>query len=308
VAQLLFAVGISFGSLIILFLSRVLAGIAGANFSIAQAVIADITPPEKRAQNFGIIGAAFGMGFILGPILGGYLSGITGDPATPFIFAGILGVINVLSISLLLPETHFVWSVAKKIKLSTAWHNIVLAYRDKEVRPLYAVSFLTMLGFGFFTAFTAVFLADRFSFPEKEIGIYFGIVGLWIVFAQVFVVRVLSNKYEGKKLLLWALPILAGAILVHPFMQSSYLLYLALPFIAISFGLFNANLPALISRTAPSDKQGATLGINGSLQALSQAIAPLAAGVFSGVLGLTTSFFVGGGLILAAFLVIRKIS
>jgi MFS family permease len=183
----------------------------------------------------------------------------------------------------------------------------VAAYQDKDVRPLYAVSFLTMLGFGFFTAFTAIFLSDRFSFPEKDIGIYFGIVGLWIVFAQLFVVRVLSNKYEGKKLLLWSLPVLAGVILLHPFIKSTYLLYTALPFIAISFGLFNANLPALISKTAPSDKQGTTLGINGSLQALSQAIAPLAAGVFSGLLGLTTSFFIGGGLVLAAFFVIKRI-
>lgn len=306
-AQLIFAAGIAFGSLLVLLLSRMLAGIAGANFSIAQATIADVTPPEKRAQNFGIIGAAFGVGFVIGPLLGGYLAGVTGNPATPFIFAGILGLINVVSISLFLQETHLVRSEVKKVKLSSAWHNIKKAYQDRETRPLYAASFLTMLGFGFFTAFISIFLAARFKFIETDIGLYFGIVGVWIIFAQVVVVRLLSNKYKGKTILIWSLPLLSVVIFLHPFVSNTLFLYLLMPFMSISFALFNTSLPALVSQSVSKDQQGAALGINGSLQALSQAIAPLAAGVFSGILGLTTSFFIGGSLVLIAFLIVRKI-
>ncbi len=101
-SQLLFGFGIETGSLFILFVSRIIAGIAGGNFSIAQASIADITAPEFRARNFGLIGVAVGVGFIIGPMLGGFIVSATGNAAMPFWFAAALGIVNVLSISLFL--------------------------------------------------------------------------------------------------------------------------------------------------------------------------------------------------------------
>ena len=100
VSQLLFGFGIEIGSLTLLFFSRAIAGLAGANFSIAQASIADITEPKDRAKNFGLIGAAFGIGFILGPTLGGLLSHTFNNAAVPFWIASLLGIGNVLFVSL----------------------------------------------------------------------------------------------------------------------------------------------------------------------------------------------------------------
>lgn len=306
-SQFLFAVGIAYASVAILLISRAIGGIAGANFSIAQAVIVDVTPPEKRAQNFGLIGAAFGVGFILGPLLGGLLAGITGNPAVPFITAGILGLLNLVSITLFLPETNHVRSTGSRITIMKAWHNIAAAYNDKDVRPIYAVSFLIMLGFGFYTAFSAIFLSERFHFSEKDIGAYFAVVGVWIVISNIFVVRFLAARYSSMTLLLVAAPILASSIAIYPFINNLVVLYAVIPVMAASFALFSTTIPALVSQGADKDKQGATLGINSSLHALSQGIAPLSAGVVAGYFGLNASFFIGTLLVLSGFVIVLMI-
>jgi MFS transporter, DHA1 family, tetracycline resistance protein len=303
-SQLLFAVGIAFTSIAVLIFARALGGIAGANFSIAQAVIADVTPPEKRAQNFGLIGAAFGVGFVLGPLLGGVLAGATGNPAVPFIFAGILGIFNVLSITLFLPETNHHRTPKGKVSLLKAGHNIKAAFKDKEVRPIYAVSFLVMLGFGFYTSFSSIYLTERFSFSESEVGTYFAVVGIWIIVAQLVLVRYLAARYSSRTLLLSAAPILSLCIFLYPFIPSVLLLYIIIPFIAGSFGLISTAIPALVSQGADKDKQGAALGINGSLQALSQGTAPLLAGLGAGFFSISLPFFTGTILILLAFLIV----
>ncbi len=304
IAQLLFATGVAFGSLIVLFVSRAIAGIAGSNFSIAQAAIADVTRPEERARNFGLIGAAFGLGFILGPLLGGILAGASGNPAVPFIFAGVLGVVNVLLVTFFFTETHHNRAPKGSITMLRAIHNIQMAYRDRDVRPLYFAGFFAMLGFGFFTAFISIYLAKRFGFSETHTGIYFGVVGVWIVFAQAVVVRLLSSRYSDQARLFYALPILAITIATQPFIPHEAILYAIMPLMTASFALVSTSIPALVSKGVSMERQGAALGINGSLQALSQAIAPLIAGVLSGVLGLTAAFIIGGICVFISFSIV----
>ncbi len=302
-SQFFFAVGIIYASVAILLVSRAIGGIAGANFSIAQAVIADVTPPQKRAQNFGLIGAAFGVGFVLGPLLGGVLAGMTGNPAVPFIVAGVLGLGNVLSIALFLPETNTRRVQTSRLHPMMAWSNIVAAYNDYDVRPVYLTSLLVMLGFGFYTSLSAIFLTEQFSFSETAVGTYFAVVGVWIIIAQIFLVRFMSARYSSRTLLLYALPVLAVCIAAYTVVSNVWLLYVIVPFKAASFGLISTAIPALVSQGADADKQGASLGINGSLQALAQGIAPLAAGFVAGSLGLMASFVLGTGLVLGAFVV-----
>lgn len=302
IAQLLFAAGISLASLPLLFLSRIVAGIAGANLSIVQASIADITEPKNRARNFGLIGAAFGLGFIIGPLAGGLIVGATGNPALPFIFAGCLGVINLISVTLLLPETHVVRTVVKKFSLGKAFHNIKIAYMDVDTRPLYTVSFLQMLGFGIYTSFSSVFLTYRLGFSEAQTGTFFAAVGICMVLSQLFVVRYASAHYTERHILRFALPLLAVVLFAQMAIYSVIVLYLLIPFTAIAVGLISTNIPALISKGVSGARQGAALGINGSLQALSQGIAPLLA---SGVAALTAVPFiyaVAGGLVVLAFM------
>ncbi len=306
VAQLIFSAGIALASLPLLFISRLVAGVAGANFSIVQATIADITEPKNRARNFGLIGAAFGIGFILGPLIGGYIVSLTGNPALPFLFAGFLGVVNLVFISLLLPETHHVRTVGTKFSLLKAFKNIKTAYLDVDTRPLYTVSFLQMLGFGVYTSFSAVFLSYRYNFSEADTGTYFAVVGVCIVLAQLFVVRWAGARYSEKTLIRFALPLLAFTLLAQTLIFNVWLLYIIIPFTAAAMSLITTNLPALISKGVSAGRQGAALGINGSLQALSQGIAPLLASGAAAALGVPVIFILAGLLVLGAYLAFPK--
>lgn len=304
-SQILFATGVAIGSLVLLLCSRIVAGIAGANFSIAQATIADVTTPENRARNFGLIGAAFGLGFILGPLISGWIIGITHNPSLPFLFAGVLGICNLLFVTLMLPETHLVRTKSAGFSIFKAFYNIKKAYLDKDAKPLYLASFFLMMGFAFFTSFISIFLVVRFAFTETATGTFFAVIGGWMVFTQIFVVRIISKKYSERVILLTALPVLAGVILIHPFIYSVILVYAIVPLTAMSFGLLNTTLPALISKGVGKDRQGSALGINGSLQALSQGVAPLLAGSLAGVFGINAVFIIGAGFVMSAWLVVR---
>jgi DHA1 family tetracycline resistance protein-like MFS transporter len=306
VAQLIFAGGIALASLPSLFISRLVAGIAGANFSIVQASIADVTIPENRARNFGLIGAAFGLGFILGPLIGGYIVALTGNPALPFLFAGCLGILNLLSVTLFLPETHHVRTKSGAFSMFKAFHNIKVAYLDVDTRPLYLVSFLQMLGFGVYTAFSAVFLTYRFGFSEASVGTYFAYVGFCIVLAQIFVIRAASKRYTERKVISMALPLLALTLILQMFIFNPILLYALVPFVASSMALITTNLPALISKGVSANRQGAALGINGSLQALSQGIAPLLGSAVAAVFGVPFIFVLASLLVVSATVVLPR--
>lgn len=302
ISQIIFGFGIEVGSLALLLVARTIAGLAGANFSIAQAAIADVSEPHDRAKNFGLIGAAFGVGFILGPVLGGWIAGITGDAASPFWFAGVLGIVNLLFISYFLPETRQVKAEERKsFNVFKGIHNIAAAFRDVDARPVFLSSFLYMSGFSFVVSFMGVMLVNRFGLSEAGVGSFFGAVGIWIVITQVVILRYLVRKYNEKQILRYAMLCLAAAMLAYPFAGSVAMLYLIMPFMAIPQGLSMANINSLVSKSVSADKQGAALGINSSLIALAQGVIPLAAGFGSGILGLQAPFIAGAFLVTCAW-------
>ncbi len=298
----LFGFGIAIGALWLLFVSRAVAGLAGANFSIAQAVIADVTEPKDRAKNFGLIGAAFGIGFILGPTLGGWVAHFFNDAAAPFWVATGLGIINIISVSLLLPETHPNRKAEHTFHFLKGVHNIASAWRDHDARPVYLSSFLHSSGFTFFTSFIGILLVSRFGLSESAIGTYFGVIGIWIVVTQLFILRILTRSFGERTILRYSLLFVATNIMLYPFMPTIFYVYALAPLLAIPNGLTMANMGALVSKSVSSDRQGAALGINGSLMALSQGTIPLVAGAFSGSFGISASFLAGGSLVFAAWL------
>lgn len=302
VAQLVFGFAITVGSLALLFISRAIAGLAGANFSIAQASIADVTDPKDRAKNFGLVGAAFGLGFIVGPVLGGWMLHLTGIASAPFWLAGVLGVINVFFISLFLPETKkHTAEASHHFHFAKGLSNIKQAFTDKDARPMYTASFLMQLGFTFFTSFIGILLVQKFKFSAADVGTFFGVVGIWVVITQAVVLRFLTRFYNERQILRFSLIVLAGGLAVYPFLPASGFLYFVAPFIAIGNGLSVANMTSLISKGVSPEKQGAALGISGSLLALAQGTAPIVAGIGSGILGVQAPFIVGGILVLASW-------
>lgn len=282
VSYVLFAIGLLLRNIPLLFAARLLDGFTGGNVSVAQAAIADVTEPKDRAKSFGMIGAAFGLGFILGPFIGGKLS----DPSvvswfsasTPFWFAAILSAANVLSVLARFPETVAHPQHGLAIRWHQAFMHLKSAFSMRGMRALFASVFFYSSGFGFFVTFLGVFLVARFGYSQGDIGNYFAFVGVCVVLSQGLVVRAVSGKVKESAVLRFSMVGTGLAILLSVLAHAPWVLYAAAIPMSIANGLTIANSTSLVSRSAGPQIQGEILGINSSLQALSQLFAPLIAG------------------------------
>lgn len=282
IGQMLFGVGILLKSIILLFAVRLFTGISSGNIVVSQAAIADITTPENRAKNFGLIGAAFGLGFIVGPFLGGKLSDPTlvswFSASTPFWFASALSLLNLIFVFTTFKETNHFLKHGEPLRAGKAITNIVRAFNAKHLRPIFVTNFLFQMGFSFYVTFASVFLYYRFGFTESSIGNYFAYVGLWIVFAQAVVTRVMSRKFKEVQIIQNSL-IAVGLTILAIFLSAQVSwLYFIVPFFAMATGLSQANMTSLLSRSAGPSMQGEVLGVNGSVLALATTLPPLIAG------------------------------
>lgn len=282
-SYVLFAIGILLHNLPLMFVARALDGASGGNISVAQAVIGDISSPQNRAKNFGLIGMAFGIGFVVGPFLGGKLS----DPsvvhwfnaATPFWFAAILSAINVISVLQFLPETLKIRS-DKRIDLTRPLHNIVKALTSPGLKSVIPATFFFFVGFTFFTTFWGVILAEDFGFSQGHIGNFYAYIGIMIILGQGVLVRRLSGKIEDYKILRFSLFGTAICLMGYYFIPSSHptWIYFLPPFMAACNTLTMAFSSALITRVTPANIRGEAMGINSSANALAQAIPSILAG------------------------------
>lgn len=304
--QIIFGLGIYMASIPLLFVSRIVAGLGSANASIAQACIADITHPDDRARRFGIISAAFGLGFIIGPIIGGTISAYTGDPASPFWFAAILGLLNIFFVSLFMNET---WSQVPRttsLRLLKGIHNIRQALSDSSARSVYMTIFWYASGFAFITSFAGVFLTARFGVSEAHIGIFYAVVAGWAVLAQIYILPRFAKHFIEQPIISASMLVLAFVCAIQPSVPSIVIEYLLTPALAIPYALAGTNLLSLVSKRAPDEKQGIALGIQTSIQALAQGIIPLAAGTFAAMGGVSAPFYAAAGCAIAGYITLRR--
>lgn len=279
---LIFVSGIIYNNILLLFLGRALSGIAAGNISIIFSAIADVSGVEQKARNFGIVGIAFGLGFIIGPVLGGMLA----DPSlvswfsftTPFFFAAFLVVINLFLVWFNFPETLLEPKKDSRVSLFAAFQNLAKAFRHMELRNIFLVVFLFTFGFAFFTQFFQVFLIEKFSYDQSDIGLLFGFIGVNIALTQGLLVRVLSKRFSPAQVTLVAMVCLVLAFIALLIPDTNLGLYLVIPGVALTQGLASPNLSAIISNSVSADKQGETLGLQQSMQSLAQAIPPIISG------------------------------
>ncbi len=285
IGYVLFAWGLIIHSFAFIVIGRLIDGFTGGNISIALSAIADISHPESKAKNFGLIGGAFGIGFIVGPWLGGILA----DPAiipwfsdsTPFWFAAMLSVCNILLLAFNFQETLKSRS-ATPVSLLTGFRNIASAFRLPHLRTLFIIHSLFIFGFAFFSQFIqAIFLVEKFHWDQGAIGNFFGVIGIWLIITQTIIIRPLSRHFTPGRILRWAFPILALAFLAYLIPTNSLWLYLLTPFFGIANGLATPNMNALISNAAHAGEQGSIFGITSSIQAVAFAATPLLAGIIS---------------------------
>lgn len=302
----IFALGVYSKSLTLLFMSRIIGGISGGNLSVAQAAIADITPPKDRAKQFGLIGAAYGVGFIIGPVIGGLLSDSSliswFTASTPFWFAAILSFANAFLVNKYLRETRINHS-----KLYISWHkaieHIMQAYSMKKLRSIFATNFFFQASLALFATFFSVFLINRFSFNQVNVGYFIGYVGIWVVLTQVFVLRFLTRRFDEHTLLKYYL--IAGSVVIFIFCLTKSLLGLLIvgALFALTNGISMAAIPSLASRRADDDIQGEILGINSSVQALAQASPPIIAGVLAATISAIAPIYIAGIMMLISWIV-----
>lgn len=292
----LFSLALFQQSLVILFLSRLIPGFFGGSLSVLFSAISDVSEPLDKPKNFAIIGMAFGLGFIFGPMIGGILS----DPAkcswfslaTPFIFTMLLSLFNFTFVWWKFSETLTV-SKQTKITFYKGIQNVKTAFTTVNLRTLFSITFLNTLGFSFFTQFFSVFMFEKFQSNTTEVGYIFGWVGFWLVFTQGFLIRKIKTTVSPADIVSKTMLIIGLAIIVMIF-PTTIVGILVLNFIlSLAQGLNSPNLLTLVSGQAQPEQQGEILGINQSMQSLAQIIPPLVVAIFGK--NLTTFPFVFGG-------------
>ena len=275
--------GIHFGSLTVMFIGRAVQGFAAGNLAVLYSSVADISAPQEKAKNFGLIGAAFGIGFVFGPLLGGVLS----NPelvswftyTTPFIVGAILVLLNLIQVWLRFEETNESPNSELEVSPFAGFVNLGKAVRHDSLRSIFLVVFLQTFGFTFFTQMVQVYLIKEFDYGSADIGYLYGYIGIVIALTQGVLVGAISKRYSPNKVLYVSLFMLPLALLVNLLATVNWHLYVLVPLIAICQGISTPNISALISNMASRSEQGETLGMQQSVQALSQIIPPLLGGI-----------------------------
>jgi MFS transporter, DHA1 family, tetracycline resistance protein len=282
VGYALFALGIVWKNIPLLFAARALDGFTGGNIAVAQAAVGDLSTPQNRAKNFGMIGAAFGLGFIIGPYLGGRLSapsaslyGLFTTPSwfgatTPFWFATALSLMNCALIMLVLPETNRNMKPDQKVDLARSFSNVARGFASPRLRVPLATAFLLNAGFTFFTSYFGVYLRNRFGYSQAETGDFFAVVGLFISLSQGLLVGKVAKRLPDYKVLRFSSFGLSAVLGVYFLVNSTWPLYATIPIFTVFNGLTMANTGSLISRSSEPGKQGQAMGIYSSVQNLAQ--------------------------------------
>ena len=263
-----------------LFLGRIIAGAFGATFTTANAYIADISPPETRAQNFGLVGAAFGVGFMMGPVVGGLIGDGFG-PRAPFIAAGILSLLNVVYGLIFLPETlpkekrrPFEW------KRSNPFGSIDSLGRIKGVKGLIFILFMLGMAHTVYPSTYAFSTLEGLGWTSADVGYSLGAFGIASLIVQGGLIRIIIPKIG----LFWAAILgMCSAVIAYTMMGSAnagWIIYAAGPFAALA-GLYGPALNNMMSKQVSASEQGELQGAIGAAQGLALMVGPfLMSGMF----------------------------
>ncbi|MDP2234575.1 MAG: MFS transporter [Actinomycetota bacterium] len=268
----------------ILFVSRFIDGITGGNISVAQAYIADVTDEKERGAALGLIGAAFGMGFILGPVTGGLLSGISF--ALPAWVGAGLALTNALVVIFLLPESL---SAQDRSRLRDRPKRRVLdprglaeAFAHKRVGPLLAMRTATGLGFAIFETSFALWAIAALGLSPQANGAVLGYVGVLSVIVQLVVIKRLTSRFSDDGILLWSLATAAVALALWGFVPNVWMLLVLMPALSVGLAVTNTVLTSALTKAVHRDEVGGILGLQTSIQSFTRIPAPVIAGALIG--------------------------
>jgi len=269
-------------SLWFLVISRIFAGIGSANISAAQAYISDITEPKDRAKNMGLIGAAFGLGFIFGPPAGGFLKSLSGSGSVALVgyFAATLCAINWVLAYAYLPESLKEKQHDKPFRFKPIG-DLFLELKKPVIRELFSVNFLFITSFAMMQITLAILWIEHYLLNEKQVGFVFMFMGLTSAIVQGGLVGILNKKFGEKQLLTMGTISMAIGLMSIPFVPVSYFLLQLVSIVFISFanGCITPAISSLISQAAGKHEQGQVLGMNQSFGSLARVIGPIIGGL-----------------------------
>lgn len=299
VSYLIFAFSNSF---LLLFLSRMLAGLGGSNIGVAQAYIADITSKEERAKGMGVIGAAFGLGFVFGPVIGAILSKygyhIAGLGSAFFTFSAFTFAF------FRLPESLKEKKSDEKFKIKL--FDFAFA---KQVMTNPSISFLIILLFLIIFSIANIFgifalLGYKFyHFTDQQNGMLFGIIGLVGAIVQAGIIRSLSQKLTDKTIVLIGIFFMIIGLALIPYGGNFAGVAVVISIMAIGSGILQPIIPSMISKYSPENQQGAVLGFSQSISAFARVLGPLWGGFSYDVFGYQFPFITGAFFTLITFIV-----
>ena len=282
--------------LALLFCGRLIDGVSGGTAATAGAVLADISTPENRARAFGLIGVAFGLGFILGPAFGGLLAGY--NVTLPVWVATGFALVNLLLVVTLLPETHppeARQAMPRKRDLNP-FTALKRMFTNPQVRRLCAAFFLFFMAFNGFTAVLVLYFKQAFNWGPGLATTAFLIVGVVATVVQGGLIGPLVSRFGEWRLTLAGLGLVIIGCLLIPMANSSNaagVVFSAVAILALGTGLVTPCLRALVSRRLGDSGQGAALGSLQGLQSLGSFIGPPVAGLSYDLLGQRSPFWLG---------------
>ena len=286
----------------LLFLGRALSGISGATYSTANAYIADVTEPQDRGRAFGMIGAAFGFGFVFGPVIGGFLGEI--DPRAPFFAGAGLAMVNFLYGLFVLPESHApehrrLFDVRRANPLGAARHFSKLP----KVRWFLLGAGIFMLAHTVFPSTWNVYGEIRYNWTPKEIGFSLGLVGIGAAVVQAGLMGAILKRLGTVRTALFGQTVNVLGLTAFAFAVQPWMAYVIIPLSSLG-GVAGPSVNSLMSSVTPKDAQGELQGANSSLNAMAMIIGPL---TMNGVLFSFTRegapvHFAGAAFLLAAVL------
>ena len=256
-----------------LFLGRIVAGMSASSFGIANAFIADLFPPDKRAQNFGLIGAAFGTGFVLGPVIGGFLGEF--GPRTPFFATAGLAFANALFGYLALPET-LARENRRPFRLARA--NPLGAFRQMRAYPvvtgMLGAYFLYMLAHDSLPATWAFYTMERYGWGPREVGFSLGVVGICMLIVQGGLIRKIIPLWGAERAAYVGLAVSAVSFLGYAFSPVGWAMYVWIV-IGAGSGLVMPAINGIMSEQIPANAQGELQGLLGSVASSTFVISPV---------------------------------
>jgi multidrug resistance protein len=285
-------------SLALIFAARLIGGTAGANIPTAQAYIADVTTPENRARGMGMVGAAFGLGFIFGPALGGVLTHL--GSTAPMWCASVLCFSNFVAAWFLLPESRHGRVHAQ---ILGRWDIFRRTFSRPKLLLLLLLFFILSMAFSGFEATFALFSERRFGFSSANIGYVFALIGIILAIVQGVLVGRVVGMVGEQRLIPAAVACIAIGLALVPMSGSVPALLGACAVLAVGMGFNNPALTSMVSRLSDPNDQGGILGLAQSLASLGRIVGPAWGGFLFDRFGMTVPYLSAASIMSIAFIV-----